>query len=98
MVPVLHRVRMVEEEHHSSPRDSLVAFGVRYAFRQTPPVRAIKYLIERANQAELNWPITYLLHEIDNPDAVEFIARQLGDLYGNGTAFTGDVGVLHPTP
>ncbi|WP_334389779.1 hypothetical protein [Bradyrhizobium sp. AZCC 2262] len=68
-----------EKEHHSSPRDSLAAFGVRYAFRQTPPVRAIKYLIERVNQSELNWPITYLLHEIDNPDAVEFIARQLGD-------------------
>jgi hypothetical protein len=68
-----------EKEHHSSPRNSLAAYNVRYGFQQWPPVRAIKYLIERASQTELNWPITFLLHGLDNPDSLEFTALQLAN-------------------
>jgi hypothetical protein len=60
-----------------SPRDDLAAHNVRFAFSRIPPVHAMKYLIQRAEDEKLNWPITYLLHEVDNPDALEFFARQL---------------------
>jgi len=66
-----------KEKNGPSERDDLAAHGVRFAFRRQPPLSAIEYLIERAANDDLRWPITYLLHEVDNPDAIEFTARQL---------------------
>ncbi|MDD1523464.1 hypothetical protein DAA51_38585 [Bradyrhizobium sp. WBAH10] len=37
----------------------------------------MQYLIQRAKDAELNWPILYLLHEMDHPDTLEFVAHEL---------------------
>jgi hypothetical protein len=67
----------IDNPSTSSKRDSLAANGARFAFRRRPPSQAIKYLIRRAEDEALRWPITYLLHEIDTPDAVEFTTRQL---------------------
>jgi hypothetical protein len=66
-----------KEKHSSSPRDSLAAHNARFAFSRWPPIRAIRYLIQRAQQPELNWPIQFLLSEVDNPDVREFVAKEL---------------------
>lgn len=65
------------EKNGTSERDDLAAHGVRFAFRRQPPLSAIKYLIKRAESDDLRWPITYLLCEVDDPNAVEFTAREL---------------------
>jgi hypothetical protein len=66
-----------DDKNGSSERDDLAAHGVRFAFRRRPPSAAIGYLIKRAENEDLRWPITYLLHEVDDPEAVEFTAREL---------------------
>lgn len=60
-----------------SPRDEMAAHNVRFAFCKWPPINAIAYLIQRAEGKELNWPILYLLHEVDHPGVLEFVAREL---------------------
>jgi hypothetical protein len=62
-----------------SPRDNLAADHVRWAFHQRLPDGAVRYFIERASDPELKWPITYMLHGLDQPDAVEFVVRELAD-------------------
>ena len=69
-----------EEAHASSQRSSLAADHIRWAFRKDVPVSAIGYFIKRAKQSELTWPITYMLHGIDHPDAVEHVVRELADI------------------
>ncbi len=66
-----------EEGHSASPRDNLAAYTIRWAFRDKLPEPACRYFIERAQSSDLQWPITYMLHDIDHPDAVEFVAREL---------------------
>ncbi|CAE6732681.1 hypothetical protein [Paraburkholderia nemoris] len=60
-----------------SPRDSLAAYNLRFAFHQRLSDSAVRYFIERAADPELKWPITYMLHGLDQPDAVEFVVREL---------------------
>ncbi len=62
-----------------SPRDDLAAHEVRWAFHKDIPVSAIHYFIRRAKGEDLHWPITYMLHGLDHPDAVEFVIRKLAD-------------------
>lgn len=62
-----------------SPRDDLAAHEVRWAFQKDIPVSAIDYFIRRAKHEDLRWPITYMLHEIDHPNAVEFVVRELAE-------------------
>lgn len=64
-------------EDRSSPRFDLAAHEVRWTFRGRLPGQAISYFVKRAQSPELRWPITYMLHEIDHPDALEFLAREL---------------------
>lgn len=66
-----------EDDRSSSPRTRLAAHDIRSAFQQDPPVVAIGYFIERARTSELRWPITYMLHGIDHPDAAEFVVREI---------------------
>lgn len=69
-----------EREHSVSPRDSLAAYGIRTAFRDRLSEPAVRYFIERSKSPVLRWPITYMLHGIDHPDAVEFVARELATI------------------
>jgi hypothetical protein len=62
-----------------SPRERLASDSVRWAFEDRLPNPAIRYFIERAGTEELKWPITYMLHNIDEPDAIDFLARELAD-------------------
>ena len=66
-----------EGEHSVSPRNSLAAHEIRWAFRYRLPESAVRYFIERGKSPELQWPITFMLHSIDHPDAVEFVVREL---------------------
>jgi len=65
------------EEGLPSPRDDLAADHVRWALHRWPPRAAVGYFVQRASQEDLRWPITYLLHGMDHPDAVLFVAHEL---------------------
>jgi hypothetical protein len=62
-----------------SPRDDLAANEIRWAFHKDIPVSAINYFIRRAKGDDLRWPITYMLHGFDHPDAIEFVIRELAE-------------------
>ena len=65
------------EEYSVSPRIQVAYYGVRWAFQRKPPEAAIPYLIERAKSEDLRWSITILFEGMDQPDAVEFMVREL---------------------
>jgi len=77
-----------DEKRWSSPRIQIVEFGVRWAFQRKVPEAAIPYLIERASSDELKWPIILLFEGMDQPDAIEFLVREIGrreaELEGTG--------------
>jgi hypothetical protein len=62
-----------------SARDNLAAHTVRWAFHKDVPMSAVGYFIKRAKAEDLRWPITYMLHGLDHPDAVEFVVRELAE-------------------
>jgi len=62
-----------------SPRNSLASDHVRWAFQEGLSSPAARYFIERAKSEDLKWPITYMLHNIDDPDALEFLATELAN-------------------
>jgi hypothetical protein len=68
-----------KDDNKPSPRDSLAAHHVKWAFRKDVPASAIGYFIERAKEQNLRWPITYMLNGLDHPDAVEFVVRELAE-------------------
>ena len=61
----------------ASPRDNLAAHEVRWAFRDRPPTFAIEYFVYRARTCELRWQVTYMLHGLDDPSAVQFVVNEL---------------------
>ena len=65
-----------ERDGESSPRNALAAY-LCFAFRRWPPHTAIDYFVQRAAQDDLKWPITFMLHSIDHPKALEFVAQEL---------------------
>jgi len=64
------------QDGSSSPRSALAADHISWAFREALPSPALRYFIDRAQQDDLHWPITYMLRGIDHPDAVEFISHE----------------------
>ena len=70
---------VAEESSLPSPRDSLASDELRWAFRDRVPRSAVGYFLERAKSADLRWPITYMIHDLDHPDAVEWTARELAE-------------------
>lgn len=64
------------EDGRHSPREDLAAYEISWAFNKGLPPPALRYFINRAQEEELRWPITYMMRGIDHPDAVEFIARE----------------------
>ena len=66
-----------DEDHVGSPRVRFGADELRWAFRDKVPISAIGYLLERAKDPELRWALLVMLNGIDNPDAVEFVVREL---------------------
>ena len=68
-----------DEDGHESPRAGFGAYELRWAFRDRGPTKAIGYFLQRARDPELRWPMLVMLHGIDNPDAVEFVVRELAE-------------------
>lgn len=71
-----------EPDDHASTvqsRSSLAAYGVSWKFRDHPPRAALPYFVKRAANADLQWPITYMLRGIDDPIAVQHQAEHLAD-------------------
>jgi len=68
-----------------SPRDTVAAHELRWAFHSWPPTSAIDYFIERGSQESLKWPITYMLHGMDDPRAVLFVVRELAAIQRRGS-------------
>lgn len=66
-----------DKEGRPSPRNELAAYDLRWAFRRWPPLAAIDYFVLRGSQDDLRWPITYMLHGIDHPQAVLFVVQEL---------------------
>jgi hypothetical protein len=67
------------EDNSPSPRDDLAAHNIRWAFIKDVPISAIGFFIKRAANEDLRWPITFMLHGMDHPDAVEFVVRELAE-------------------
>ena len=68
-----------DEGRLGSPRVRFGAYELRGAFRDRVPKKAIGYLLQRARGPELRWPLLVMLNGIDNPDAVEFVVRELAE-------------------
>jgi len=62
-----------------SPRDDLAAHNLRWAFRKWPPAKAIDFFVRQAKKKELRWPITYMLHCMDDPQAAEFVVQEMAN-------------------
>jgi hypothetical protein len=75
------------DEHGSSPRDQLAAVRVRWAFQRELPYGAIEYFIARAQQPDLRWQITYMLHGLDDARVATFIVTELAKRASNQGAF-----------
>lgn len=69
-----------EKDGWPAPRDEVAEYGLRWAFEKWPPAGAIEYFINRAAQEDLDWPITNLLHCVDHPKAVLFVAQRLAEI------------------
>ena len=66
-----------DQDGVGSPRVRFGSDELRWAFRDRVPDKAIGYLLKRARGPELRWPLLVMLNGIDNPDAVEFVVREL---------------------
>ena len=64
-----------ETEGLGTPRDRFAAHEIRWAFKKYVPKNAIDYFIEQTQREELTWPITYMLHGIDHPNVVNYMAH-----------------------
>ena len=59
----------------ASPRADLGADELSWAFNEVLSPAAASYFVSRARRKDLRWPITLMLRGVNQPDAVEFIAR-----------------------
>lgn len=75
-----------DKEGHSSPRDNLASHGVRWAFHRNLPAAAVRFFVERASRDDLRWQITYMLHGVDDPDAIAFVVREIADQEAQASA------------
>jgi hypothetical protein len=74
----LHSGEESECEGHS--RNSMAAHGISWEFMEYMPVAAIPYFVHRAqSDTLLTWPIAYMLRGIDQPAAVDYLARYVAE-------------------
>ena len=66
-----------DEDGRDFPRVRFGGNTIRWAFRDRVPDRAISYFLDRAMELELRWPLLVMLNGIDDPEAVEFVVREL---------------------
>lgn len=69
-----------EGDSRPSPRDDFAAHGVNWAFKRHLPTRAsLNYLVSRAADPALSWPITYMLNGIDDPVPVTWVVTYVAE-------------------
>jgi hypothetical protein len=67
-----------EKQGNRSPRSEVGGGWLHWAFWKNLPKTALTYFINRAGTDEsLRSNIMYMLHGVDDPDAVEFVVREL---------------------
>lgn len=67
--------------HGISPRSHMAANELRFAFNRWIPSHALPFFIERAKQdGALRSPITWLLHAVDHPIALEFMVGEFAEV------------------
>lgn len=67
-----------DKEYSLSPRNAVASYGLDWAFWRKLPRAALQYFIERAGtDIELRSNITDMLRGVDDPDAAEFVVREL---------------------
>ncbi len=59
----------------SSLRERVVEYHLSWAFNDVLSQPAARYFVNRARGKDLRWPITLMLRGVDQPEAVEFMAR-----------------------
>jgi hypothetical protein len=78
-----------------SPREKVGQRSLSWAFHQGLPAGAVKFLVRRGRRNDLRWPMTLLLRDVNDADAVEFVARafaaQSRSARGGYWHFPGDV-------
>ncbi|MCP8900943.1 hypothetical protein [Gilvimarinus xylanilyticus] len=62
-----------------SPRNSLAAHHVAWAFWRSLPKPALRFFIKRASDDDLRWPVIYMLHGMDHPEAVTFLVGYMAE-------------------
>lgn len=67
-----------------SPRDELAADELRFGLNRRAPGPAVRYLVGRMSDPALRWPITYLLHGVDEPLALATMVDEMADMRRNG--------------
>ncbi len=82
----------------ASPRQAVSSFGNEHAFARGVRTEGIQVLIEWAQNESLRWEITYLLHEVDDPFAVEFIVREMSIMQRRQLVTGGIYTMLHNVP
>ena len=78
--PIFDAWAAMPGETDDGRKDSRAALGadhLRWAFQDRVPRRAIGYFLQRADGPDLGWPILLMLNGIDDPDAIEFVAKEL---------------------
>lgn len=63
-----------------SERDQFASNVVRWAFEKYIPKNAIEYFVSQTKRKELEWPITYMIHGIDHPIVVTYMASYLAQI------------------
>ena len=64
-----------EDQSNNLSKYNFAADGISWEFQRNLPIAAIPYFVEKARTDDrLEWPITYMLRNIDHPVAVEHIA------------------------
>lgn len=70
-----------DKEGTDNSKKSYVAENLRFAIRKNIHNNIIKFFITCCDKYDsLRWPITYILHETDDPDSIEYIVKYAADI------------------
>ncbi len=79
LAPVCNEWGMLSDERNSTgstARADVLHDCFSNAFAKEVPVNALSYFFTRAQQEDLDWYITNMLHAIDHPTVMEFLVNQ----------------------
>jgi len=71
----------------ASPRERVGEDHLSWAFNEVLPQTSARYFVNRARRKDLRWPITLMLRGVNQPEAVEFMARVFAEHGRSGGGF-----------